>query len=101
MGAPRQRLDQERHDAEQEIHRRLVRHIGDGAQRHEGGAGAGHIVEKNRPAHVAPPQRRPPAIGGKLDDGEQHHRDGDVEIDQQHAEQDHAAGHAEHAGQER
>jgi hypothetical protein len=41
-----------------------------------------------------------PAVGEELDDREEDHAGGDVEIIQQHAEQNHAPRHAEHAGNE-
>jgi hypothetical protein len=45
--------------------------------------------------------QRTPAVRGQLDDREQDHGGGDIEIDQQHAQQHHAARHAKHAGNER
>ena len=94
-------LDRERHQPEQEIDHRLVGHVGDAAHHREGDQRAGDVPVEDRPQHEAPPLQRAPAVGDDLEDREQHHAGGDVEIDQQHAEQDHAAGHAEHAGDER
>ena len=45
--------------------------------------------------------RTSPAVGGGLNRAEEHHGRGDVEPDQQHAEQDQPASHAEDARQER
>jgi hypothetical protein len=40
-----------------------------------------------------------PAIGEQLDDRKENHSRGDVEIVEQNAEQHHAPGHAEDAGE--
>src|SRR6185436_10612692 len=97
----RQHLHHERHQPEQDVDRRLVGNVGDAAHHREGQERARDIPIEDRPEHEAPPMQRPPAVGGDLQDREQHHAGGDVEINQQHAEQNHAAGHAEHAGDER
>jgi hypothetical protein len=47
-----------------------------------------------------PPLHDAQAVGKELDDREQDHPGGDIEVIEQHAEQHHPAGHAEHAGQE-
>jgi hypothetical protein len=96
----RQRLDTERQQPEQQVDGRLVGYVGDQPQDRERDDPADRITHQDPPQHEAPPQRRAPHIGDELDDREQHHRGGDVEIDQQHAEQHHAARHPEGAGDE-
>ena len=91
----------ERQQPEPEIDRRLARHDRDVAHDRERHHRARHIDEEDAPQHEAPPQHRAPAVRDELDDREDHHRGRDVEIDQQHADQDHPARHPEQAGDER
>ena len=97
----RQQLDRERHQAEPEIDHRLARddrHIAHDRERDDG---ARHVNEKDAPDDEAHPQHRAPAVRDELDDREDHHAGRDVEIDEQHADQDHPARHPEQAGDER
>jgi hypothetical protein len=57
-------------------------------------------AQDDAPGNVAPPQHGTPAVGRHLDASEQDHRRGDVHEQQQQPEQEHATGHAEHAGNE-
>jgi hypothetical protein len=96
----RQRLDGERHQAEAQVDHHLVRHELDRIHRSECEYRADHVFEEDRPAHIVPPLIGAPAVGAELDDREQDHRARHVEVIEQHAEQDHASGHAEHTGDE-
>jgi hypothetical protein len=96
-----QGFNQKRHQPEREIDHHLVGNKGHVAHDREGHDRAGGVAIEDRPDHILPPRQRAPAVGRELDERKQHHAGGDVEIDQQHAEQHHAAGHAEHAGNER
>src|ERR1700750_3040884 len=49
----------------------------------EGDGGANHIPAEDRPEHVAAPLQRAPAVGEQLNDREQDHARGDVEIVEQ------------------
>jgi hypothetical protein len=97
----RHQVDHERHQAEQQIDHRLVGDVGDRPHDREGNDRAKRKPIENRPDDVRAPLDGARAVGHELDDREQDHGGGDVEIVQQHAEQNHAAGHAEHTGDKR
>jgi len=59
-----------------------------------------HVAAEDAPDDVRPPEQGPPAIGGGLRHAVQHHRSRHVHHQPQDAHQDHAAGHADDAGQE-
>src|SRR5215467_5784685 len=58
-----------------------------------------HMPTENGPQHISAPLQNAPAIGEQLDDRKENHPGGDVEIVEQNAEQHHASGHAEDAGE--
>ena len=95
------RPHEERRAAEQQQRHRLVGHVEPDrpqADRHEAADDAGR---RGLPHDVLAPQERPPAVGGHLGDGMQHHGLRQRHDDQQHADQDQAARHAEDARQQR
>ena len=96
----RQQIGRERNEPEPDVERRLARQHRHRAEQQE------HRVEPTRKRHTMPqstcrtPQRRAPAVGGHLDGAEQHHGRRHVHEQQQHAEQDQPARHAEDARDE-
>jgi hypothetical protein len=91
----------ERREADRHQHQRLVGHEIEEGEDDQRRPGAGAELQDDTPLHMMAPQPGAPAIGRDLDDTVEHHGDRHRQEQQQEADQQHPARHAEDPGNER